>query len=82
MKGTCFRREDRPVILTLILLTLLSIAPGEIGGQESFNLPGLEVGATVPAFSLPDPKGEIFQIHEHLKKNQWTAVLFYRSADW
>ena len=60
-----------------ISLVLAGLAGGAFAGEPI----GLRVGATAPAFELPDQNGETRSLASLLGSGK-LAVVFFRSADW
>lgn len=46
------------------------------------DAPGIKEGKKAPSFNLHDASGKPVDSRKLLQKSEWTALLFYRSADW
>ncbi|MCC6364633.1 MAG: hypothetical protein IT165_14025 [Bryobacterales bacterium] len=60
---------------------LLLLSAGVLWAQNLPTDPGVKVGETMPAFSLPDQNGKT-QTLESLRGPRGLMLVFFRSADW
>jgi cytochrome oxidase Cu insertion factor (SCO1/SenC/PrrC family) len=60
---------------------LLLLSASVLWAQNVPADPGVKVGETIPAFSLPDQNGKT-QTLETLRGPKGLMLVFFRSADW
>ena len=91
--NTLMNSKDRSIIRNLLPALLMSAALLSVGisapsvqAQENAEnqeaAPKLVPGSAAPQFKLQDQSQKERSLQEELAKSEWTALLFYRSADW
>ncbi len=72
-------------IFSIVLLFFYFSSTGlpQPEGKTTFS-PGLVVNSKAPEFKLPDSENQLKELNEFVEQADadWTAILFYRSADW
>ena len=71
---------------TILVTTALLAASVTMSAQESrpaidVSTLGPQVGESIPAFTLPDQRGEVWT-EESILGPEGALILFHRSADW
>lgn len=79
------RRFMSVLIMSAALLSVGISAPSVLAqenAEKQQEAPKLAPGSVAPQFKLQDQEQKERSLKEELSKSEWTALLFYRSADW
>ncbi len=72
----------RGMLLTRNLLLSLALLSGAVGLASANGQPGLAVGQKGPEVQLRDQGNTTRLLSKLVQKTPYTALVFYRSADW
>jgi cytochrome oxidase Cu insertion factor (SCO1/SenC/PrrC family) len=70
----------RPFVNTAAILLLIGMGSAQTSADHAKG-PGVKIGETIPAFSLPDQNGKQ-QSLASLRGPKGLMLVFFRSADW